>query len=422
MDAKSKRNRGEQFVPRGGLLVPADLASNLDDKAAAERREQLTAARNLVAVEREDSLRRKAENALHEIAMSDVREQAAAAKRARKERAKNAQEIASLDAMYRKARVRGSALWAKAQLDGSAERRAMRLARARKVTLIVLLPALIACGVWSTAGAQAGAVRLADLKADSFGWHAAWAVEPVLITIVALIIIVRSILRSCGGDTDSRADNIERGALAMSLALNIVGGWHGGIEGILNALPHSIGPLGCAFIARLIGILDDYFTKANPWKDAKRLDEMGFAAQPQTPRDDAQPAPLTHLAGHDGYALDSAQDAQHDDPVTHEPDAPKPRNERSSGRRAKPDTQPPTSGYAPGEDPGTLAALDFLAGKYASKRQAADAHGVSEGTVRNRVAQISATGGYAPPDTALTQKPINGHPVLTGTGHDHKEN
>jgi hypothetical protein len=101
--------------------------------------------------------------------------------------------------------------------------------------------------------------------------------EPALIAIVALIIIGRAVLRSSGGDTDGRATAAEWIALGLSLALNIFGGFPegaGALAGVASALPHSIGPIGCAGTAFLIGLFDSYVATAQPWKDAPRLADL----------------------------------------------------------------------------------------------------------------------------------------------------
>lgn len=105
--------------------------------------------------------------------------------------------------------------------------------------------------------------------------------EPALIAIVALIIIGRAVLRSSGGDTDRRAAFAEWTALTLSLALNIIGGWPsnaGFWAELATALPHAIGPLGCAGTAFLIGLFSDYVAAAKPWADAPPAGRCGTGA------------------------------------------------------------------------------------------------------------------------------------------------
>ncbi|WP_344350878.1 hypothetical protein, partial [Catellatospora coxensis] len=217
---------------------------------------KLDAERALLTTQRGDELARRALEAEHRIAMDDVREQARAAKLARGERARDAADAAALAALYRRAQRSGTRARLRAQIQGSAEMRALRVARVRSVTLMAGVPVLVAFAAWSTTGVQAGVVRLLGLDGGTAGWWSAWAMEPALIAIVGLIIIGRAVLRSAGGDTDWRADAIEWTALATSLALNIVGGWAVGVdwaEQVGPMLAHSVGPIGAAGTAFLIG-------------------------------------------------------------------------------------------------------------------------------------------------------------------------
>jgi hypothetical protein len=264
-----------EFVRHGGLLVPADTFDELSADAA-ELREQLSAERDLQTVQREDVWARRATAVQHELAMAAVDEQESSAKRARRERVRDALEADALAALYRRAASSGTRARIRAQIQGSAEMRALRIAKVRTVALLAGLPVLAAFAAWSTTGVQAGVVRLLDLGEKSAAWWASWGMEPALITIVALIIIGRAVLRSSGGQTDWRATFAEWSALGLSLALNIAGGWHGGLDGLATALPHAIGPLGCAGTAFLIGLFDSYVTDAKPWEGAPRLEELGL--------------------------------------------------------------------------------------------------------------------------------------------------
>lgn len=286
----------DEFVRHhAGLLVPA-AAVEAAGPAAAELRGELVAARELVAVQREDDWLRRVQAAEHHIAMADVDEQTAAAERARRARARDAQEADELGQLYRRASRSGARAQIRAQIQGSAEMRALRVASVRQVALVAGLPVLAAFAAWSTTGAQAGVVRLLHLAPDSPSWWASWGMEPALITIVALIIIGRAILRASGGDTDWRATVAEWTALSLSLALNIFGGWVGGAfwAGAGSALPHSIGPLGCAGTAFLIGLFDGYVTVARPWDGAPRLADLDLV--PAVPVADATAVPAPVLA------------------------------------------------------------------------------------------------------------------------------
>jgi hypothetical protein len=269
----------QEFVRHQGLLVPADAVSDLAATEAGELREELAAARELTAVRWEDAWVRRARQTEHRIAMADVDERAAAAERARRERARDAAEADALAALYRRATRSGARARIRAQIQGAAEMRALRVAAVRRVALAAGLPVLAAFAAWSTTGAQAGVVRLLNLSDGSAAWWASWAVEPALITVVALIIIGRAVLRSSGGSTDWRAAVAEWTALGLSLALNIVGGWHGGWQGLAGALPHSIGPLGAAGTAFLIGLFDAYVTAARPWDGAPHLADLDLIPQ-----------------------------------------------------------------------------------------------------------------------------------------------
>lgn len=276
------RELTDAFVRHGGLLVPTGVTGGptaAEAAEAAQLRRQLTADRDLIAVQAEDAWVRRAQATEHRIAMADVDELAAAAERARRERARDAAEDDALAGLYRRATQSGARARIRAEIQGSAEMRALRIAAVRKVALVAGLPVLAAFAGWSTTGVQAGVVRLLGLPDASPAWWASWAVEPALIAIVALVIIGRAVLRSSGGDTDWRAGLAEWTALVMSLALNIVGGWHGGgWSGLASALPHAIGPLGCAGTAFLIGLFDSYVTAARPWDGAPRLADLDLTA------------------------------------------------------------------------------------------------------------------------------------------------
>jgi len=242
--------------------------------SADELREQLEEARAVIDVRREDERERREQDVEHRVALARVQEWERTEARLRRERDRDAAEDVELAELYRRAKRSGERARIRAEIDGSAEMRALRVAKVRKVALLAGIPVLTAFALWSTTGVQAGVVRLLDLDAGTASWTAAWAVEPALITIVALIIIGRAVLRASGGNVDWKAGVVEWTALGLSLALNIVGGWHGGWDGLLTALPHSIGPIGCAGTAFLIGLFDGYVTAARPWEGAPRLADL----------------------------------------------------------------------------------------------------------------------------------------------------
>ncbi|MFY1599521.1 hypothetical protein [Micromonospora sp. WMMD737] len=248
--------------------------SRREARSADELREELEEARAVVEVRREDEQERRESDAEHRIALARIQARERAEARARREADRDAAEEVELADLYRRAKSSGERARIRAEIDGSAEMRALRVAKVRKVALLAGLPVLAAFAFWSTAGVQAGTARLLDLEVGTPMWMGAWAVEPALIAIVALIIIGRAVLRASGGTVDWRATAVEWTALGASLALNIVGGWHGGWEGLLTALPHSIGPIGCAGTAFLIGLFDGYVTAARPWEGAPRLADL----------------------------------------------------------------------------------------------------------------------------------------------------
>lgn len=397
------------YVRRRGLYLPTGTAD------AADLRGHLSDERAIVAVNREHEWVSIAQDTQHRIRIDDVAEAAARAKRTRKQRAKDATEDAKLADLYRAAKAAGHRASLRAKMNASAEVRAVRLAKMRTFLLIAGLPVLLAFAAWSTTGVQAGFAKLMDLSEEDPGWWSAWAVEPALITIVAGIIIGRAILRSSGGDTDRRADLIEWAALGSSLALNVFGGWHGeGWSALGAAIGHSLGPIGAAGTAYLMGVFDAYIAQADPNKDAKRLDELDLDERVGTHSDDTAQAPSLPDVARLDYALPPANRKPAEASVARGETVEKPRKPALQAPREKPAAQPAASGYARSEDPGMLAARAYLDGKYASKRQAADAHGVSEGTVRNRIKDIESRNSLASPagsaggaQTPLPTLPLN---------------
>lgn len=360
-------NPKPNYVRRNGLLVPADTVS----PEALELRNTLAEQRRLANINREDQQARKAGRAHHRNRIADIAEKALAARRARRARARDTREQADLNRLYRVAIRSGTRARIRADIQRSAEMRALRVGKVRGVALIAGLPILAAFAAWSTAGAQAGAVRLLNLAKESPGWWAAWAVEPALIAIVALIITGRAILKSSGGQTDRRATLIEWAALLTSLGLNIFGGWDDGWGGIKTVLPHAIGPTFCALTAVLIGLFVGYAAEAKPWDDAPTLIEMGFVAPKDEPSPSALADPSEDLAQIAQVVIDLPADTGQDivgdsepDTVTGQesdtdaPDSPDSEPDNTTGRDTdtspddRPDTAPDVSadtasGHAP---------------------------------------------------------------------------
>lgn len=153
-----------------------------------------------------------------------------------------------------------------ADINQSAEARALRVQRTRTLTLAALLPVLLAFGAWSTAGVHAGIVAMTG--AGTFGamWWALWLLEPALIGIVAWVILSRARLESSGGTLTEDADHIMWACLAVSVLLNAVGHWPNELSGAaMGALvAHSLGPIGAAMTAHLIGVIERGITTARP--------------------------------------------------------------------------------------------------------------------------------------------------------------
>ncbi|MEH1017864.1 hypothetical protein V6U90_32980 [Micromonospora sp. CPCC 206060] len=259
--------------------VPAEstptAGQQLGPVTADEIRAKLAAGRDLVDAKRDDALARRRQEVEHRIALAEVEDLEADQQRSRRERAEETRESAKLTRYYRRAAGRGARARIRADIDRSVEMRTLRVARVRAATLAIGIPALLAFGAWSTAGVQAGVARLLGLNDGSAGWWAAWGVEPALLAVVALIIISRAVLESSGGSTDQRATRVEWTALLTSIALNMAGGWHGqGWSAAGGLIAHSIGPVGAAGVAYLIGLLLGYVAAARPWHDAPRLADL----------------------------------------------------------------------------------------------------------------------------------------------------
>lgn len=284
-------------VEPAGEVVEAELVDGVDDQAVkaagvARRREPVTATvlagrlaakRDVIGARRADVLARREHDVDHEIALADVVERGAEAKRARRDRVQERRESADLGRYYRKAVRSGTRARIRADIDRSAEMRALRVALVRRYAMLVGLPIVIGFAGFSTPGVQAGMVKLLSLDHGSAYWWMAWFVEPLLIAVAVGVIVVKALLKMSGGETDRRADAAKWGALAFSIALNLVGGWtgqHGPVAAFGEALGHSVGAIGAAVVAWLIGVVVDYTSKAKPWDGADRLADMGLDLDP----------------------------------------------------------------------------------------------------------------------------------------------
>lgn len=357
--------KGNGYVRRGGLLVPA---STVLTPEAVELRDTLAGQRHVTAIAREDEQARRAGRAHHRNRLAEIAEKAAAARRTRRARKRDTREQADLNRLYVVAVRSGTRARIRADIQRSAEMRALRVGRVRGVTLVAGLPILSAFAAWSTAGAQAGAVKLLNLKVESPGWWAAWGIEPALISIVALVIVGRAVLRASGGDIDWRAAWIEWAALGTSLGLNIFGGWVGGLGGVKTVMPHAIGPTFCALTALLIGLFVGYASDAKPWDDAPSLTDMGFVAPADAPTPDMSVSlpgddlaaiaqlPADEMSGDlpdmaTGHESDTEADTEADMETGQGPDM-----EADTVTDTRPDSDPDTAPDVPGGTPAGHAA------------------------------------------------------------------
>jgi hypothetical protein len=277
---------------------------------------KLAERRALRDVNHVDLRERRRLDVVQQDALAALDELAASRKLARRERARDESEAAKLAELYRRASRSGARARIRADINRSAEVRALRVEAVRKASLWIGLPVLIAFGLWSTAGVQKGVTHLLDLQPGSAMWLAAWLMEPALLTIVALIIVGRALLQSSGGDTDWRAWVIEAGALLSSLALNIAPSLSTGGDLKAAALvAESVGPLGAATTAFLIGLFAGYVAKARPWDDAPRLADLDLAV---AQADAERVAELRQVGAPTDALLTHPADA----PPTHPADAP----------------------------------------------------------------------------------------------------
>lgn len=382
---------GKSYINRNGLLVPADISD------AASLRGHLSAERDFAAVTNEDEWLRLAQGAEHDMRLADIAELAARAKRARRARQRDADEAEKLAELYRAAKSSGARAKVRAAINGSAEVRALRLEKMRRAVLWIGMPVLAAFGAWSTAGVHDGFVRMLHLDDGDPLWWAGWGIEPALLAIVAALIVGRSMLRTVGGRDDWKAYVGEFGALAVSIFLNMYGGWDAsGWRGFGHAVTHSFGPLGSAGTAFLIGLYVSYINNTDPWQGASKIDDLDFAGALE-PRhsDDEGPRqlPKTHLPELPSDAPTDAPGNARADRRDATPDAPSrlrrgPQRSGPVARRAQTASPAPTSGDAPGGDRATQGAHLVLTRGLSYRKAASEVGGTSEASVRRRVKEL----------------------------------
>lgn len=150
----------------------------------------------------------------------------------------------------------------------SAEARALRVQRTGALTLWALLPVFAAFAAWSTAGVHAGAAAMTGADPGSAMWWALWCLEPALLGTVAWILIVRARLSASGGQLSDDALRIMWGYIGASIVLNAIGHWPDGfsLQAIGALAAHSLGPIGAAMTAHLIGVVLTAVATAKPHK------------------------------------------------------------------------------------------------------------------------------------------------------------
>ncbi|MFI6160412.1 hypothetical protein ACIA59_10730 [Micromonospora haikouensis] len=303
---------------RVGVQVDADdgAAADAQQRRHLARQQPLTPREPFFEFQRTDERERRRLAAEHRDNLADLDETSTSRRRARRERDRDETEGAELAALYRRAARSGTRARIRADIQRSAEVRALRVAGVRRYALLLGLPLVVGFAAYSTPGVQRGMVTLLGLDRHTAGWWTAWAVEPLLIAIAVGIILATSALRMSGGQTDWRATTAKWGALTVSVALNLLGGWTGGrgaAGAVGEALAHSVGAIGAAVVAWLIGVLIDYASKARPWDDAPRIADLDLTAPPVT-----HPAPAVVDAPATALPVAAPADA----PVTHPDDAP----------------------------------------------------------------------------------------------------
>ncbi|WP_304452658.1 hypothetical protein [Nocardiopsis sp. YSL2] len=184
-----------------------------------------------------------------------------------------------------------------ADISQSAEARALRVQRTRTLTLAALMPVLVAFAGWSTAGVHAGAAAMTGAEPFTAMWWMLWLLEPALIGIVGWVILCRSRLESSGGSLPEEADRIMWGCLAVSILLNTVGHWPTEWTGtaVGGLFAHSLGPIGAAMTAHLIGVIETGITNARPTEGpgvktlAELTDDSTHKSAPDSAAESAPP-------------------------------------------------------------------------------------------------------------------------------------
>jgi hypothetical protein len=220
----------------------------------------------------------------HSMSLAELSDEKTSLRAELRERRADRREERQLAELARRASVSGARAKVAHDLYDSGEIRDLRIRKTRKISLLVLIPVMIAFAYWSTVGVHTGLVKLLGIGPSDPMWTGTWFVEGAIMTIVVGIIIVRAILRSAGGDLDWRATVIEWGMLSTSVSLNLAGAWPEGglLEGAAATIAHSIGPVGAMITAVLISIIDDAVANAKPFEGRKSISDPAIlqAAEP----------------------------------------------------------------------------------------------------------------------------------------------
>ncbi|WP_116245613.1 hypothetical protein [Nocardiopsis sp. FIRDI 009] len=245
------------------------------ERTPEQIREELTARRKRVAARKDDRVERFRDKARRAMTARAIRQDLTRDKhRADLERAKLAADIAQ-----------------------SAEARALRVQRTRTLTLAALMPVLAAFAGWSTAGVHAGAAAMTGAEPFTAMWWMLWLLEPALIGIVGWVILCRARLESSGGSLPEEADKIMWGCLAVSILLNTVGHWPAEWTGtaVGGLFAHSLGPIGAAMTAHLVGVIEKGITHARPTEGdgVKTLAELTADRDDNTPENKNENTPAT---------------------------------------------------------------------------------------------------------------------------------
>jgi hypothetical protein len=163
----------------------------------------------------------------------------------------------------------------KRQLATSPARKAANLARIQTAVITVAVPVIIALGAASTTAVHAFMTKYAAASAA-----VSWAMEPAVITLVSGVIVVRALMLRNGAVLPPLVTWIERGALATSVVMCLLGAGWGAI----------VAPLGVALVAitveRIIaGIADaDVGDLPHPSPERKGYTPVRTPERPPGPR------------------------------------------------------------------------------------------------------------------------------------------